>query len=328
MKPEFVKSAISVFVCLTAVLFFAGVGSPQDAEVAKFPSRPVTYINPTAAGNPTSVAIRLISQEAQKFLGQPVVEVNKPGGGLSIGIGALASAKPDGYTVGYAGHTGMFVTPFVEKVSYHPIQDLSPLIQWGGFNFGIGVKGDSPFKNFQDLISYARQNPKKVTYGTNGATSMQHIVVEQIARKEKVELTHIPFAGTAEYQTALLGGHIQFGVGDFTASLLESEQVRFLLLLKEEPSAQYPKVPILKDLGYDIPCPMTLNVFAPKGLPAGIAKKLEDAFTQATKEPGFINGMKKLNIPIVYHNSKEMEGYMARNYELYKKFLTEMGLIR
>ena len=328
MKPVFVKSAISVFVCFVVVMFLAGIGYPQDAEVAKFPSRPITYINPTAAGNPTSVAIRLISQEAQKFLGQPVVELNKPGGGLSIGIGALASAKPDGYTVGYAGHTGMFVTPFVEKVSYHPIRDLSPLIQWGGFNFGIGVKGDAPFKTFQDLINYARQNPKKVTYGTNGATSMQHIVVEQIARKEKVELTHIPFSGTAEYQSAVLGGHVQFGVGDFTASLLESGQVRYLLLLKEEHSAEYPKVPILKDLGYDIPCPMTLNVFAPKGLPAGISKKLEDAFTQATKEPGFINGMKKLNIPIVYHNSKEMEDYMARNYELYKKFLTEMGLVR
>jgi len=161
MKPVFVKSAISVFVCFVVVMFLAGVGYPQDAEVAKFPSRPITYINPTAAGNPTSVAIRLISQEAQKFLGQPVVELNKPGGGLSIGIGALASAKPDGYTVGYAGHTGMFVTPFVEKVSYHPIRDLSPLIQWGGFNFGIGVKGDAPFKTFQDLINYARSEPQE-----------------------------------------------------------------------------------------------------------------------------------------------------------------------
>jgi tripartite-type tricarboxylate transporter receptor subunit TctC len=317
----------SWLITLMLLLLFAFVNSGHSQEdVSKFPSRPITFINPTAAGNPTSMAIRLLGHEAEKFLGQPVVEMNKPGGGLSIGLGALASAKPDGYTVGYAGHTGMYVTPLIEKVSYHPIRDFTPLLQWGEFNFAIGVRGDSPFKTFQDVITYARQNPKKGTYGTNGATSMQAIIVEQIAVKEKVDFTLIPFQGTSEFQTAILGGHIVFAAGDFNASLIESGQIRLLLLLKEKRSTEYPNVPILKDLGYDIPCPMTLNTFAPKNLPAAIAKKLEDAFARAVKEPAFIDGMKKLHIPIVYRSSKEVAESVARTVDVYSKFIKEMKL--
>jgi len=253
---------------------------------------------------------------------------NKPGASGTIGVGALAAAKPDGYTVGYAGHSAVFVSPLVEKVSYHPIKDLTPLVQWGAFNFGVAVKGDSPFKTFKDLIEAARKSPGKISYGTNGATSMQNIVMQQIARREKVELNHIPFQGTGEFQTALIGGHIQAAAGDFTASLIESGQLRFLLLLKEEQSAEYPKVPILKDLGYDIPCPMTHNIFAPKGINPAIAKKLEDAFTKAMKQPGFVAGMKKLRIPIVYRSSKEIGDYQARNFEVYTRFMKEMGIAK
>jgi tripartite-type tricarboxylate transporter receptor subunit TctC len=329
MKPSLLKSKVSFLLCLALILLLTASGYPQEAEIAKFPSRPITYIIPLPPGGPTDLAIRLISKEAEKYLGQPIVIVNKPGGTLTIGIAAIAAAKPDGYTIGYAGHSGMFVVPLLEKVPYHPIKDLKPIMQFGGYNFGVIVKADSPSKDFQDLISYARQNPKKLTYGTSGANSMQYIIMEQIAKKEKMQITHIPFKGTPEVQTALLGGHILFGAGDFNYSLLEAGQIRLLLLLRDERSAEYPKTPILKDLGYDIPCPMTFNVFAPKGIPDGIAKKIEDAYTQAMKEPAFIKGMKEdLLLPIVHRNHKELADYTNYNYEVYAKFLKEMGLAK
>jgi tripartite-type tricarboxylate transporter receptor subunit TctC len=329
MKPSLLKSKVSFLLCLALILLLTASGYPQEAEIAKFPSRPITYITPLPPGGPTDLAIRLISKEAEKYLGQPIVIVNKPGGTLTIGIAAIAAAKPDGYTIGYAGHSGMFVVPLLEKVPYHPIKDLKPIMQFGGYNFGVIVKADSPSKDFQDLISYARQNPKKLTYGTSGANSMQYIIMEQIAKKEKIQITHIPFKGTPEVQTALLGGHILFGAGDFNYSLLEAGQIRLLLLLRDERSAEYPKTPILKDLGYDIPCPMTFNVFGPKGIPDGIAKKIEDAYTQAMKDPAFIKGMKEdLLLPIVHRNHKELSDYTNYNYEVYAKFLREMGLAK
>jgi tripartite-type tricarboxylate transporter receptor subunit TctC len=157
---------------------------------------------------------------------------------------------------------------------------------------------------------------------------MQHIITQQIANKERVEFINVLFHGTAEIQAAISKGEIVFGVGQFTASAIESGQFRFLVLLKDEPSAEYPNIPILKDLGYEIPCPMTMNIFAPKGINPAIAKKLEEAFTKAMKEPEFINGMKKLRIPIVYRNSKELGEYVAVSFGVYSNFLKEMGLAK
>jgi tripartite-type tricarboxylate transporter receptor subunit TctC len=317
------------FLCLAFSLLFTSAGYSEEQEVAKFPSRPITFIVPLPPGGPTDLAIRLISKEAEKFLGQPIVIISKPGGTLTIGIAAIAAAKPDGYTIGYAGHSGMFVVPLIEKVPYHPIRDLKPIMQFGGYNFGVIVKADSPFKSFKDMIVYARQNPKKLTYGTTGANSMQNIIMEQVAKKEGVQITHIPFKGTPEVQVALLGGHILFGAGDFNASLVEAGQIRPLLLLRDDRSAEYPKIPIIKDLGYDIPCPMTINVFGPKGLPDGIALKIEDAYTRAMKEPAFIKGMTQdLLLPLVYRNHKDLADYTNHSYEVYVKFLKEMGLTK
>ena len=91
--------------------------------------------------------------------------------------------------------------------------------------------------------------------------------MEDIAKKEKVEITHIPFKGTPEAQTALLGGHIIAGAGDFNFSLVDSGEIRLVMLLKEEHSAEYPAIPILKDLGYDSPYPMIISIVGPKGIP-------------------------------------------------------------
>jgi tripartite-type tricarboxylate transporter receptor subunit TctC len=152
--------------------------------------------------------------------------------------------------------------------------------------------------------------------------------MEQIAKKEGIQMTHIPFKGSAEYQTALIGGHVYFIVGEFKYSLLEAGQLRVLLFLGEKNSGEYPQTPILKDLGYDIPAPTFLNITGPKGLPEGIVKKLEDAFTKAMKEPTFIKGMKDLRLTIAYRNNKEMDDYVARNYEAFSKLLKEIGLIK
>ena len=152
---------------------------------------------PVPPGGPTDLAVRLICKEAEKYLKQPVVVVNRPGGALSVGTAAIATAKPDGYTVGFSGGPPLFLTPLLEKVPYDPIKDIRSVIQYGGLNFGVYVKADSPFKTFQDLIAYARQNPKKATYGTVGVNSMGHLMMEQIAKTRKSPDHAYPLQGDA-----------------------------------------------------------------------------------------------------------------------------------
>ena len=222
----------------------------------------------------------------------------------------------------------MFIIPFLEKIPYHPVRDLRQIIQYSAPNFGVIVKADSPFKSFKDLIAYAHQNPKKVTYGTNAPNSISNLIMEQIAKKEGVQFTHIPFKASPEYQTALLGGHVLFTAGDFTFPLVEAGQTRILLFLLDKRSEDYPQVPILKDLGYDILVPVMFTVTAPKGIPDEIAKKLEEAFTKAIKEPAFLKGMRDLHLTIIYRNSREIADYVAHNYEIFGILLREMGLTK
>ena len=312
---------------VTLVFGFYQSGYAQE-DVAKFPSRPVTHIVPVPPGGPTDLAVRLICKEVEKYLKQPVVVANKPGAALTIGTAAILSSKPDGYTFGFSGGPPLFLTPLLEKVPYDPIKDARYIVQYGGFNFGVYVAANSPFKTFKDVIAYARQNPKKATYGTTGTNSMGHLTMEQIAKQEKVQLTHIPFKGTPEVQTALLGEHVLFGAGDFNYSMVEAKQIRLVMMLKDEKSAEYPDVPILKELGYNYPYPMIIGIICPRATPEPIVRKLDDAFEKASKEPAFISGMKELRLPVMYRSGRDLEEYVPRNYAYFQKILKEIGAIK
>ena len=318
---------ITCFLCVVFVLLLGQPGYAQE-KTPKFPIRPMSFICPFVAGSTADMTARLISKNAEKFLGQPIVVVNKTGGSGTLGIAAIASAKSDGYTFGYTSPSGMLVSPFVEKLPYHPLKDFQQIIQYSEATFAIYVKGNSPFKDFKELVAYARQNPNKLTYATSGALSIVHITMVQVAKKEDLKFRHLPFKGGPEIQAALLGGHVDFGVGDFNYSLFEVGEIKLLALLGESRRAEYPQIPTLKDLGYDRPdvppAPIYQNVAGPNDIPQEVVKKLEEAFTLGTKEPAFINGLKEIRFPVVYRNSKDMTDYMANYYEFYRKMLTEM----
>jgi tripartite-type tricarboxylate transporter receptor subunit TctC len=325
MKSWLSKSKMSFFLSLLFILFATELGYTQEDEIHKYPSRPITYIMPFPPGNADDLAARLIAKEVEKFLGQPVVVLNKPGGTGTIGIATIASAKPDGYTIGHANSSGMFVLPHIQNLPYHPLKDLISIVQYGAFNMGVVVKAASPFKSFEDLIVYARQNPKKLTYGTLGTNNINHLIMQLISKKEKIEMTQMPYKGASEGQMSLLGGHILCVVGPFNYSLLEAGEIRLLLILQKEKSVEYPQTPCLKDFGYDFYEPSYLNVTGPKGIPAGIVKKIEEAYTKSMKKQVFIKGMKDLHYPIFYRSSKELGDYVAYNYGYWGRFLKEMG---
>jgi tripartite-type tricarboxylate transporter receptor subunit TctC len=321
------RSVCSLFVVLAFIGLYSVLGHAAE-DVAKFPSGPITFIIPVPPGGATDVACRLVAKEAEKFLGRPIVCLNKPGGSFAVAIAAIASSPPDGYTIGYAGHPGLFVTPLTQKVPYHPVKDLKQIMQFGYLNIAVTVKGDSQFKKFEDIVAYARQNPKKLTYGSAGVGSFGHLGMEEIARRENVQFIHIPFKGSAETQVALLGEHIFVATGDFNYSMLEDGQIRLVLLIADARSPEFPQTPILRDLGYDIPAPTFLNVAGPAGLPEGIVKKLEEAFSMAMKQPAFIKGMKDLRLTVAYRNNRQMDEYVAQNCEAFAKLLKEIGLIK
>ncbi len=327
MGTSFRKVKAAQLIFLFLFLFSASAVVAQQPESGRYPARPISLIVPFSPGGSTDLAVRLIAKEAERYLGQPIVVINKPGGGGSVGVATVAVAKPDGYTIGQSpGGAPLFIMPFLEKLPYDPVKDIRYVMQFVELNFGILVKGDSPFKSLKDLLDYGRQNPGKLVYGTNAPNSISNLIVEQIAKKEKIQTKHIPFKASPEYQAAVLGGHVLFAVGDFNYSLVDSGELKLLAYLSEKRATAYPQIPTLKELGYDIPCPVFLGVMAPKGTSDEIVKKLEEAFGQAMRQPAFINGMKDLRLTANYRNSKELTDYVTRNYEIFGRLLKELGL--
>ncbi len=311
--------------CLALVCTVPSVAGALDADGARFPTQPINFILSLPAGSAGDLASRLISKEAETILGKPIVIVNKPGGAHTIATATIAKAKPDGYTIGYVPPSPLFTVPFFEKLNYNPLEDLQAIIQYGEMRFGVITAPNAPFKTFKEMIEYARKNPGKMTYGTGGQNSIANISMEKIAREEHVRFTHIPFKATTEYQTALMGGHVMFSAGEINASLLEAGELRLLLLFTEQRLPEYPQVPILKELGYKTSYPSLLAVMGPKGIPPGILKKLEDAYTIASRQPRVIKGMSEMHLSMVYRNSKDLTEYIVRNHELYAQMIKEMN---
>ena len=312
--------AFSTILILSLLVSF----SPAIAAEEKFPTRPISLINPLPPGGPTDIVIRLLAEKAGKALGQPVVPVNKPGGNFVIGISELQQAKPDGYTVGYLPSSGAFVLPQLEKVPYDTLKDFKPIIQYGAMNFGVVVQADSPYKTWKDIAEAGKKT--KLRYGHSGPRTLQAIVLNLMAQHEGFSFINIPYKGSPESQTALIGGHLDLAAGDFTYSLVEAGKIRPILMLADVRSPMYPNIQCLKDAGYDYPVPVPFIVAAPKDTPAPIMKALEDAFTKAAKDPEYIKGVTDIKLLTTYRSSAELVGYMSATYQKVGEMLKQAGV--
>src|SRR5437762_3290412 len=174
------------------------LAAPLLAAAQAFPSRPITLICPWPAGGTTDAHLRKFAEIAQKYLGQPMVVENKPGGGGMIGPAQMARlARPDGYTVAQLPITA-YRLPHQRAVDWDPLNDFSYIIGITGYTFGVVVRADSPLKDFRQLIDYARTNPGQLSYGTPGTGTSPHLLMEEVAMKAGVKLLHVPFKGLAE----------------------------------------------------------------------------------------------------------------------------------
>ncbi len=306
--------------CFILVFFLPGAALPQS----DFPNKPVTLIVGMVAGGTADLSSRLIGKLVEKHLGQPVAVVNRLGGAGTVGTASIAQAKPDGYTIGTLLTSPMVTVPHVAKLTYHPVKDIEPFIQYGVLNFAVSVRDDSPYKTFKDLMDHARKTPGVITFGTAGANSAQHIIIAEIAREEKVELVHVPFKGGPEALAAAMGGHVSFAAGDFNASLVKAKKMRILAMFLSERWSEYPDIPTLKDLGYKVPIPYFVGLGGPKGIPEPILSKLESAFTKVSQDPEFLSGMKTIGLPVLYRNRKDFSGFISQSFEQMGKSIQEL----
>lgn len=308
-------------------LLAAPLAAPAPAAAQGFPSRPVTLIVAFSAGGSSDAVSRAIAEPAARHLGQNIVVENRPGGNTSIAATAIARARPDGYTIGQMTGSGVRMA-FMQRLPYDPRRDFTPIIQIAGFLIGIMVRADSPFRDWRDLVAAARARPGQVTVGNAGAHGVPHLTVDELARREGVQVEHVSFRGEAEMLQSLLGGHIAAAAaGSVGGRLVTEGRARWLNIWTAERSPRWPEAPTLVELGYrDMVVTTPWGFVGPAGLPAPVVRRLHDAFRAAMEDPGYRQTLENLDIPPAYLGPEEYAAAFARMCDAEEALVRRLGL--
>jgi len=298
--------------------------------LAQYPDKPITLVVPYPAGGVTDLTARALADSMSKHLPQPVIVLNKPGAGATIGGGAVASAAPDGYTLGFFPLAA--AVPEVFRFRYtapYTTTDLKPIASVAATAMSFAVKAESPLQSMKDVVELARKN-NGLLIGTPGPQTLPSMFMVQLSKKEGVKLEDAAFGGDAKTLPALLGGHIQVGAIDYSAlrASVEAGKLRVLAVCTENRVDFLPNVPTVQELGYPLPYVSSLGLFGPKALPAELVKKLEELVAKVTKEPEFIDKMKGLTIQTSFKDSAAYQQAVLRDRDNLETFFREQGMYK
>ena len=286
-------------------------------------------ISPISPGGGMDQQARLLAKLAEAELGQPVIVMNRAGAGGAIGVAALTKAKPDGYTIAAVWNGPLTVSPQTQPVPY-TVHDYIPVIQFSIAPFVICTQPDFPAANSRELVANIRQNPDKYTYGHEGTGGALHLAAERAFTALGLSLVGVPFQGATDTARNFLGGHITFYAGGITSILAQSRsgKAKCLLLTSPGGNAAMPLATGLDAVGAgDAATVFWRAIIVPKGTPAEIVAKLEDAFRKAAQSPKFLEYLESLGeVPANSHGAelaRELHSEYAAFGALTKKINTK-----
>lgn len=318
-------------VALIAALLFAFVALPA-ASMAEdpYPAKPVTGIVPMAAGGSTDLLARAVEKFWTKYSKQPLVVVNKPGGGGVVGTEGVVRSKPDGYTLylGYgSGHD--VVMPSLQKMPYDPMKDLIPVARVSIHSVVIITGASSPFNSIKDIVAWSKKEGKPVTTAVSVKAGAVDLALTAFGKAAGVNIVTVPFSGGAEATTALAGGHLMIGGGHPSEIIPHIKAGRFkaLAVVLPQRDPTLPDVPTLKEQGIDVYTWGSIKgVAAPAGTPKEVAKYIEDNIKKICNDPEFLKTMANLNQPVMYQGSEEFTKFIKQATEDYAKLIKQLNI--
>jgi tripartite-type tricarboxylate transporter receptor subunit TctC len=316
--------------CLAAVvmaLLAAVQLSPAQAQ--DYPARPVTLIVPWAAGGAVDTLARITQPKLAERLGKPIVIENRPGGGSTIGTAAGAKAAPDGYLLNMPGSGSMAISPMMYKsLPYDPVKDFAPMALVGRVPFVLIVNKDLPIKSVADLIKYAKTN--SVNYGSGGAGSPHHLYAELLKMMTGIEMTHVPYKGSADAIKDVVAGHIQLLFSDTAPSLplIRNGTVTVLGVSTKERLPSAPEIAPLNETGVPgFDAAGWFMVAGSAGTPQPIVDRLHKEFREVMGLPEVNEAVNRIGVvPVVSPPTAELAKFIVSEKERWGKVVTQAGL--
>jgi len=264
--------------------------APAHAQSQAYPNKPIKMVVPFPAGGSVDVLARVIADRLGAVLGQSVVIENHGGGaGGSNAAKMVAAADPDGYTVLITPGGALTTGPAVYKnIGYDPAKAFAPVGLLVETPQIISVHPDLPVKSLAEVVAYAKANPGKISWGSQGFGTSPHLFAEMLKLEAGINILHVPYRGTAPMLTAAVAGEVQIVADPITSSLphILAGKLRALAVAGTERTAKLPDVPTTAEAGYPrLVAPFWLGVVAPAGTPKDIIAKLNGAFREALGAP-------------------------------------------
>lgn len=300
-----------------------GLGLPARAN--NFPARPVQIVLPFPAGGMFDTVFRALADAAAKDLGQPVLLMHRAGAGGVSGVAGIATmGDADGYTLGVL-HNSVIRWPHMNKVTWDPRRDFTPIMGLANLTTGIAVASDAPWKNLDELLADAKARPGAVSWGNVGAISANRIYGERLARAVGVRFNFIPFKGGNEQLTAVVGRHLDvYGDPGFGA-MAQAGKLRVLATFTEQRLARWPQVPTLRELGHDLVVQSPFGLVAPRNLDPAVRARLESAFRKAADDAAYNRILNDFDLAPWPVSGEAYQQYIAQQYAREKQMLDEIG---
>lgn len=311
---------ISLVICF----FFIAPLWAQD-----YPKGPVQIVVPFAPGGAVDIFWRTISETVNKKLNGSIAILNKPGGGGVVGTSAVVNSKPDGYTLLGGTSDPLNIAPVITpNIPYDVERDLTYIAKLVVFPQLIVVRAESPFKTLDDLIAFAKNNPKRLKAGLTGMNT-SYFGLEMLNLDAKVEIIPVPFGGGGELVPNLLGGHVDLGF--ISVSPIKSQvaagRIRILAVLSKGRLSDYPQVPATYEKGYSRTIISTgIGLLGPKGLQTGIVKKWEDVSEATLKDTQIISTLHKLDYVIDFRRGEDFKRNMMEDFTNFKEIIAKAGI--
>jgi tripartite-type tricarboxylate transporter receptor subunit TctC len=296
------------------------------AAAQNYPERPIKMIVPWAAGGDTDNIFRPFAQLLQKHIGQPIVIANVVGASGTVGAREARGSPADGYTL-YAVHDYIHLVHYagVTEVKY---SDFEPICLLSATPSVLTASPKTPWKSWAELADDAKKRPGQITVGaTLGSTS--HIFPALIEKAAGVKFKYVSYEGLAPRMNAILGGHVDLTDSNLTQKgKVDAGQLKFLAIAAEKRDPEAPDVPTLKELGMDIAYAVLRGLLVPKGTPAAVRAKLDEACGKAAREAEFAEAMKKQGTRVSYLNAADYGPFLDKLDRESKTIMTELGLAK
>jgi tripartite-type tricarboxylate transporter receptor subunit TctC len=295
---------------------------------ARFPNRPIRFLIPWPPGGSLDALHRRMFEVFQQDHGQAVVIENVPGArGTRAAIQLVQQARPDGYTLAHH-HLSIIRHPFLTRQpTWDPVTDFTYIMQITGFVFGTVVRSDSPWRTWADLMEAARQKPGELTYSTSGIATTNHLAMEDLLTRERASMTHVPFRGSQEGVTALLGRQIS-AISDAQSwrEQVLSGAFRALSVWTPTRLPDMPDVPTLKDLGYGISVTSPYGIAGPKGMEPEVVDFLHRAFRKAMQDEVSQRIMRQWDMPDEYLEPRAYWEFARERTAYEREVVARLGL--